>query len=117
MPGKQAEGENNFVETNEAIATHAYYSDKKNKTGLQDKTVSDLVYRLLDPGAAVPTWKAFATTKYQKTDPNDWGDYINIEMVHNNLHVRLPQVAERSLLRRAEFHWWSKLQERPRTYV
>ena len=92
MSGRQAEGKNNFLLTNEAITEHAFYNDKNNKTGLKQKTVSDLVYRLLNPGA-VPTWKAFATTEYQTTNPNKWEDYVNLEMIHNNLHVRLSQIA------------------------
>ena len=56
------------------------------KTGIETHTVSELVYRLLDPDN-VPTWKAFSTTLYQKTDPDTWTDYANVEYIHNNLHV------------------------------
>jgi tyrosinase len=86
VPSDQVAGVNNWKQTNEAIATHDFYKKSGDKnTGIQTHTVSELVYRLLDPGN-VPTWKAFSTTLYQKTDPDTWTDYANIEYIHNNLH-------------------------------
>ncbi|KAI9690843.1 MAG: hypothetical protein M1822_008462 [Bathelium mastoideum] len=85
VPNDQVGGVNNWNETNKAIKKHKFYHDLKDKTGIQKHTVSELVYRLLDPGN-VPTWKAFSTTLYQKTDPDTWTDYANIEYIHNNLH-------------------------------
>lgn len=96
VPSDQIAGVNNWNGTNAAIEAHPFYHqpndtidpkdpNARSKTGIEQHTISELVYRLLDPDN-VPTWKAFSTTLYQKTDPNTWTDYANVEYIHNNLH-------------------------------
>ncbi|KAI9665826.1 MAG: hypothetical protein M1821_003760 [Bathelium mastoideum] len=94
VPDDQVCGVNNWGKTNKAIKAHHFYHEpkdgirhhpKESKTKIETHAVSELVYRLLGPGN-VPTWKAFSTTLYQKTDPDTWTDYANIEYIHNNLH-------------------------------
>jgi hypothetical protein len=90
IPETELEGINLWRITNDAVAEHRYYTqmkDDSDPTGIRQHPLGDLVYRLLDPKIE-QSWKAFATTKYQKTGPA-WTDYINIEYIHNNLHVSL----------------------------
>lgn len=94
MPQEQAEGIDNWNLSNKAISEHSFYN--KNQTDGNTKpsddlvkhTVGDLVYRLLNPKSNF-SWKSFCTTLYVKTNADKWEDYINIEMIHNNLHVSL----------------------------
>lgn len=82
----QSQGVNNWKPSYGAIQKHAWYGDDKDKghAELSKKTVSDLVYRLL---ASVTDWDAFSTTKFRKDNPTEWTDYVNLEYIHNNLHV------------------------------
>jgi hypothetical protein len=68
------------------INSHTWYGPDDPKTDEIDKhTVSDLVYRLI---TNVTEWNLFASTVNHDTKTETWQQWISVEYIHNNLHVR-----------------------------
>ena len=75
-----AVGINNWERADAAIAKHKYYSHAFEKEKPYP-AIGDLVYRLF----AIQKWADFSCTKYHQTEAQG---FLNLEFIHNNLHVR-----------------------------
>ena len=67
-----------------ALQNHNWY-DKYDPTG-SDQPIQDVVYRLFSDNWK--SWEQFSTTRYNKKALPVGQDFLSLEFIHNNIHVR-----------------------------
>lgn len=78
-----ADGGQNWQKSNQALNEHAWYQNKEEWDSVP--TLQDMTYRLLIQSDM--SWGVFSSSKYYDGGDEDPQNWMNIESLHNNVHV------------------------------